>query len=69
MKPEELDPRVVKLYDEYCHGAIDRREFLRRSAALTGGLSALGMATAMLPQYTRAQTISFTDESIKARYV
>lgn len=69
MKPEELDPRVVKLYDEYCHGAIDRREFLRRSAALTGGLSALGMATAMLPQYTRAQTISFTDERIKARYV
>ena len=69
MKPEELDPRVVKLYDEYCHGAIDRREFLRRSAALTGGLSALGMATAMLPQYARAQTISFTDQRITARYV
>jgi carboxymethylenebutenolidase len=65
-----IDPRVLKLYDQYCHGAIDRREFLRRSAALTmGGLSALGMAATMLPQYARAQTISFTDERVKARYV
>src|SRR5512138_3572325 len=66
----EIDPRVLRLYDQYCHGAIDRREFLRRSAALTiGGISALTMATSMLPQYARAQTISFTDERIKAVYV
>lgn len=66
----QIDPRVVDLYDQYCHGAIDRREFLRRSAGLTiGGLSALGIATSMLPQYAKAQTISFTDERIKARYV
>lgn len=65
-----IDPRVVQLYDQYCHGAIDRREFLRRSAALSiGGLSALGMASGMLPQYAKAQTISFTDERIKAVYV
>lgn len=65
-----VDPRVLQLYDQYCHGAIDRREFLRRSAALTvGGFSALTMATSMLPQYARAQTISFTDERIKAVYV
>ncbi len=66
----QIDPRVVQLYDQYCHGAIDRREFLRRSAALSiGGLSALGIASSMLPQYAKAQTISFTDERIKARYV
>lgn len=65
-----IDPRVLQLYDEYCHGGIDRREFLRRSATLTiGGFSALTMATSMLPQYAKAQTISFTDERIKARYV
>lgn len=65
-----VDPRVLQLYDQYCHGAIDRREFLRRSAALTvGGFSSLTMATSMLPQYARAQTISFTDERIKAVYV
>lgn len=67
---QDTDPRVLELYDEYCHGAIDRREFLRRAALLTvAGASALALAQAMLPQYARAQTISFTDERIKATYV
>jgi len=66
----EIDQRVFDLYDEYCHGRIDRREFLQRAGALTiGGVSALAMAEALLPRYARAQTISFTDQRIKARYV
>jgi carboxymethylenebutenolidase len=66
----EIDQRVFDLYDEYCHGHIDRREFLRRAGALTiGGVSALAMAEALLPRYARAQTISFTDQRIKARYL
>jgi carboxymethylenebutenolidase len=67
---QDIDPRVLELYDEYCHGGIDRREFLRRAAVITvAGASALTLAQAMLPQYARAQTISFTDERIKATYV
>src|SRR2546422_9650042 len=66
----ESDRRVFDLYDEYCHGRIDRREFLQRAGALTsGGGSALPMAPALLPGYALAQTISFTDQRIKARYV
>ncbi len=66
----EIDRRVFDLYDEYCHGRIDRREFLQRAGALTiGGVSALAMAQALLPRYALAQTISFTDQRIKARYV
>jgi carboxymethylenebutenolidase len=65
-----IDQRVYDLYDEYCHGRIDRREFLSRAAALAiGGASALAMAQALFPRYARAQTISFTDQRIKARYV
>src|SRR5215218_2182539 len=63
----EIDQRVFDLYDEYCHGGIDRREFLKRSAALVVG--GLAMAQALLPRYVQAQTISFTDPRIKARYV
>src|SRR3954469_10065628 len=63
----EIDQRVFDLYDEYCHGYIDRREFLARSAAITIG--GLAMAQALLPRYVQAQTISFTDERIKGRYV
>jgi len=61
-----IDQRIFDLYDEYCHGHIDRREFLARAGAIAGGLA---MAQALMPRYALAQTISFTDERIKARYV
>ena len=64
---QDIDQRVFDLYDEYCHGRIDRRTFLSRAAAVTVG--GLAMAQAMLPHYARAQTVSFTDDRIKARYV
>ena len=63
----EIDQRVFDLYDEYCHGRIDRRAFLQRAAVVTIG--GLAMAQALLPRYAQAQTISFTDERIKANYV
>ena len=63
----EIDQQVFDLYDEYCHGRIDRREFMRRAGAL--GAAALVMAQGLLPNYARAQTISFTDQRIKASYV
>ena len=63
----EIDQRVFELYDEYCHGRIDRRAFLQQAAAVTVG--GLAMAQALLPRYARAQTISFTDQRIKAKYV
>ncbi|HEX7235792.1 MAG TPA: dienelactone hydrolase family protein [Gammaproteobacteria bacterium] len=65
--PVEIDRRIYDLYDEYCHGRMDRREFLAKaSAAVVGGLA---MAQALFPRYVEAQTISFTDPRIKAKYV
>jgi carboxymethylenebutenolidase len=65
-----IDQRVYDLYDEYCHGRIDRREFLAKAQALMiGGMSAMVMAQSLFPRYAEAQTISFTDSRIKARYV
>ena len=61
-----IDQEIYDLYDECCHGGIDRREFLKRAAALTAG--GLAMAQALLPRYARAQTVSFTDSRIHARY-
>ena len=63
----EIDQQVFDLYDEYCHGRIDRREFLKRAGAM--GAAAFVMAQGLLPDYARAQTISFTDPRIKASYV
>ncbi|WP_428665594.1 dienelactone hydrolase family protein [Reyranella sp.] len=61
-----IDQRVFDLYDEYCHGRMDRRAFLYQAARVAGGLA---MAQALMPRYANAQTISFTDERIKAQYV
>lgn len=63
----QIDQRVFDLYDEYCHGEIDRRTFLARAAAVTAG--GLAMAQALMPRYAAAQTISFTDPRLKAQYV
>jgi carboxymethylenebutenolidase len=63
----EIDQRVFDLYDEYCHGRIDRREFLLRASVVVAG--GLVMAQALLPRYAQAQTVSFTDARIKAQYV
>jgi carboxymethylenebutenolidase len=65
MARPEIDERVFALYDEYCHGAMDRREFMRRAAALTvASGSALAMAEALLPRYAAAETIAPGDERI-----
>lgn len=65
-----IDQRIFDLYDEYCHGYMDRREFMKRCGAITvAGVSGLVMAQALLPRYAQAQTISFTDERITPNYV
>jgi carboxymethylenebutenolidase len=70
MKKETIDPKVYDLYDEYCHTQMTRRDFFNKASALAIAVgSGLAMAKALLPRYAEAQTISFTDQRIKARYV
>lgn len=63
----DLDRQVLELYDEYCHGGIDRREFLGRAGAL--GARALALAHTLFPDYAAAQTVASTDPRIGAQYV
>ncbi|MEL7186076.1 MAG: dienelactone hydrolase family protein [Pseudomonadota bacterium] len=67
MNKEEIAAEIYDLYDEYCHGKIDRRQFFERAgaAAITG----VAMASALLPNYADAQEVLFTDERIKANWV
>ena len=34
MAESDVERRVFDLYDDYCHGRIDRRAFFARAAAL-----------------------------------
>ncbi|MFT6642056.1 MAG: carboxymethylenebutenolidase [Flavobacteriaceae bacterium] len=65
-----IDQRIYDLYDEYCHSGMSRRDFLQKAGAIAiAGISGLAMAQSLLPRYAQAQTISFTDDRIKATYV
>ncbi|HEX5419429.1 MAG TPA: dienelactone hydrolase family protein, partial [Gammaproteobacteria bacterium] len=69
-KNEPMDQRLLDLYDEYAHGGMDRREFVRRAGALAvGGVSALALVESVLPRYADAETISFNDPRIRAQFV
>lgn len=70
MKQQDIDERIFELYDEYCHGHIDRREFFRRAGQLTvAGAAAITMAKALMPNYADAKEVLFTDERIKATWI
>lgn len=70
MTEDYIDPQVYDLYDEYCHSQMTRRQFFNKvSTLVVAGGSALVMAESLLPQYAKAQMVSFTDTRIKAQYV
>ena len=57
-------------YDEYAHGLIDRRTFMARLATITTATLTMGvLLPALMPDYAKAEQVSFNDPDIKARYV
>ena len=66
---DNIPQEAFDWYDEYAHGIIDRRTFMKK----LGGLTALGfsmsvLTSALLPNYLLAEQVSFNDEGIKATY-
>jgi len=56
-------------YDEYAHGDIDRRTFLKRLATMAvTGVTLSMLSTALLPNYALAEQVSFNDDDITASY-
>ncbi|MEM7383809.1 MAG: dienelactone hydrolase family protein [Verrucomicrobiota bacterium] len=56
-------------YDEYAHGVIDRRTFMTRlSTVTTAALTMSVLLSALMPDYARAEQVSFNDPDIRATY-
>ena len=63
----DFDPEVLKLFDKYVHGAIDRRGFLDGAAKFAvGSVTAAGLLEALSPNFAAAQQVPKTDARIKA---
>lgn len=66
----EIPQEAFDWYDEYAHGLIDRREFMRRLSGLVAlGFTMSVLTSALLPNYALAEQVSFNDPKIKAAYV
>ena len=66
---DHIPQEAFDWYDEYAHGLMDRRTFMKK----LGGLAALGISmsvltSALLPNYALAEQVSFNDDDIKATY-
>ena len=65
-----MNPKILDLYNDYIHGEMPRRSFLKRLAEIVGSAAA---AAAVLPlietNYAWGQQVSPTDERLEQGYV
>jgi carboxymethylenebutenolidase len=66
---DDFDPEVLKLFDQYVHGQIDRRGFLSAASRYAvGGTTAAGLLAALSPSWA-AQQVAPTDPRLKTSYI
>ncbi len=65
----DFEPEVLKLFDQYVHGMIDRRGFLSAAASFAGTLGAVGLLAALAPQFAAAQQVKPDDPGLVAKRV
>jgi len=66
----DFPPEVMRLFDHYVHGTIDRRGFVDAAARHAGGVAgASAVLAALLPDFAAAQKVPPGDPRLKAEFV
>ncbi len=67
----DFDPEVLRLFDQYVHGQLDRRGFLDRAARFVvgGATGATAVLAALSPNFALAQKVPPNDARIKTEFV
>jgi carboxymethylenebutenolidase len=66
----DFHPEILKLFDQYVHGSLDRRGFLTRAARyVAAGITATAVLDALSPRFAEAQQVSPGDPRIRTSYV
>ena len=66
----DFHPEVLRLFDRYVHGLIDRRGFLEGAGKYAAaGTTAVGLLEALSPRYSEAQQITREDARVRGEYV
>ncbi len=67
---DDFHPEVLKLFDQFVHGLIPRREFLKSAARYAvAGVTAEGLLNALSPRFAEAQQVRPDDRRLNARHV
>jgi carboxymethylenebutenolidase len=69
-RASDFPPEVLKLFDQYVHGWMNRRDFLDRAARYAvGGFTAAAMLESLRPNYAFAQQVPKDDARIKTEHL
>lgn len=67
---KDFDPEVLSLFDQYVHGAISRRDFLKGAARFAvGATTAAGLLAALNPQFAAARQVSPEDARLATTHL
>ncbi|MEY4593531.1 MAG: hypothetical protein RIR18_2426 [Pseudomonadota bacterium] len=66
----DFHPEVLKLFDQYVHGLLPRRDFLKSAGKFAvGAVTAEGLLEALSPKFAEAQQVATDDPRIKGAFV
>ena len=66
----DFHPQALKLFDQYVHGQLSRRDFLHRAAGFAAaGMTAEGLLAALSPRFAEAAQVATDDARITTRSV
>ena len=64
-RASDFHPEVLRLFDQYVHGALDRRGFVQAASKFAvGGVSAAALLEALSPRFAQAQQVAGSDARI-----
>lgn len=64
-----MDKRVIDLYDDYVHGSMPRRDFVRRLAGIVGSAAAASALLPLIePGYAQARQVQEDDRRLHTGY-
>ena len=65
-----MDKKIVDLYQKYTHGALDRREFMKKLTLIAGGTAAAGgLLTSLEKDYALAEGAPKGDSGLTTEYI
>jgi carboxymethylenebutenolidase len=69
-QPSQFEQQILDLYDDYAHGRVGRREYIKRLGAFAvGGVTVEALLASLTPNYAWAQQVKSDDPRIKTETI